>query len=1030
MKISDAIREITTGASGFDRLFNRGRSYYELSDIVDEGAEFELFAELLYGCAKEMLVSLVNDAYNYHKHVDEIADKLCYEDYGSDSEVRAAVEHFLRAFGFPEYRGVDDSHFGEIVLDDRDDMRVLYSGEVYDGIPHGIGTKRTYRAGNLVRTDESNWIFGRMTGYCRTTELGSDGIGTEIIGFVINEKKMGVQMNIDRGGNGRTTLSEDCFDPFGNYERPTETGAADVVKMPEPEDIVAPKTPDEESESEQTCEAEAPEMDEKVDTGSIKYNINEEFAPDSDHTAREKRIAAAMIERCEDEDGFSLLFEKSKSYWKLSGDMREYDFSLTSEMLWRSGKEKMIALINDPEHYEYHASEVVSAMVTEGEYDEDDSRSAVRGFLRAFGYPVCKRDGESERLSLGKDGQLDLVYDGEVKDGEPHGYGKISSYSGSTLVSSEEGSFVCGKLLGYCVTVAENARTIAFMVYDEIVGPEVTFENGNRVVATFDYFDPFGSYVSEPVPVDKPAAAPTEEEPDDETEETADILPTPDPDTVDDDSDETEDDAPEEPDDEAYDDDTPDTVSDEDIDFSTIDFDEIAEDGKCFIGYTVGGERFFGKETEDGGEKYFGEYRGGVRSGKGVLVSENGDCYFGSMKDGVRHGKGVLYDESTSTVRAVHCENGEVASRYDATERSELSGLYEPLEEVEIGEYSFMQMYSCERVKDSDAVYVGDTDDGNANGVGRMVYADGTTLYGEWQDGVQNGHAMYLDPGIMLEVGTLVDGELSGFGARADELGILVGRFASEGAPDGDMYRYLNTGDVYLERYENGSFDRTLSRSERPAACFSPKLIYNESLARGMMDELPLGKFAIIERALASVDMTYSDARMQDPTCFTLPDEDARYTERDEGAKRVYTMGISGSAQGVFFTKDKAWYIERVIPTTLGGDGTVKFTAMRRGDRIVTRIVDEGGACVSGAQIFTADGNIGYLARDGKAEYMLKSPAFAFDKDEVSFEQFCRYVREVDEFCKINTLDNAVRFANDGESDYRLRLTIDSMLDE
>jgi hypothetical protein len=546
----------------------------------------------------------------------------------------------------------------------------------------------------------------------------------------------------------------------------------------------------------------------------------------------------------------------------------------------------------------------------------------------------------------------------------------------------------------------------------------------------FDYFDPFGSFVDAPAPDEIHAAAPVREEPDAETDETEDILPTPDPDTNDGDSEKTEEEAPSEPEEEAKSDDIPDTVSDEDMDFSTVDFEELNEDGTCFIGYTVEGERYFGYETEDGGEKYFGEYRGGVRSGKGVLVSENGECYFGDMKNGVRHGKGVLYDEATSTVRAVHCENGEVASRYDATERSELSGLYEPLEEVELGECSFMQMYSCERVKDGDAVYIGDTDGGNANGVGRMVYADGTTLYGEWQDGVQNGHAMYLDPGIMLEVGTLVDGELSGFGARADELGILVGRFAAEGTPDGDMYRYLNTGDVYLERYENGSFDRTLSRSNSPAPCFSPRLIYNESLARGMMDELPLGKFAIIERALASVDMAYSDARMQDPTCFTLPNEDARYTERDEGAKRVYTMGVSGSAQGVFFTKDKAWYIERVIPTALGGDGTVKFTAMRRGDRIVTRLVDEGGACVSGAQIFTADGNIGYLARDGKAEYMLKSPAFAFDKDEVSFELFCRYVREVDEFCKINTLDNAVRFANDGESDYRLRLTIDSMLDE
>ena len=150
MKISDALRELATGANGFTRLFNRGRTYYELCEAMGESIELELFSELLYGCAKDKLVELINDAYNYKVYADEIADMLCSEGYGSESEVRDALDSFLLAFGFPDYRNADDATFGEVVLEDGENIRVLFSGEIYDGIPHGIGTKRTYRNGICV----------------------------------------------------------------------------------------------------------------------------------------------------------------------------------------------------------------------------------------------------------------------------------------------------------------------------------------------------------------------------------------------------------------------------------------------------------------------------------------------------------------------------------------------------------------------------------------------------------------------------------------------------------------------------------------------------------------------------------------------------------------------------------------------------------------------------------------------------------------------------------------------------------------
>jgi len=72
MNIVDAIRKLCEEKNGFRNLFNKALSYEKLCSLVDDKKDAELFATLIYGKARRILLMLIQDTYNYKKHAIQV----------------------------------------------------------------------------------------------------------------------------------------------------------------------------------------------------------------------------------------------------------------------------------------------------------------------------------------------------------------------------------------------------------------------------------------------------------------------------------------------------------------------------------------------------------------------------------------------------------------------------------------------------------------------------------------------------------------------------------------------------------------------------------------------------------------------------------------------------------------------------------------------------------------------------------------------------------------------------------------------
>ena len=72
MNIIWAIREICVGEKGIENLFDREKSYQKLIDLSDNKNDAIIFTTLLYGQAREVLIELIHDAYNYQIYIEQI----------------------------------------------------------------------------------------------------------------------------------------------------------------------------------------------------------------------------------------------------------------------------------------------------------------------------------------------------------------------------------------------------------------------------------------------------------------------------------------------------------------------------------------------------------------------------------------------------------------------------------------------------------------------------------------------------------------------------------------------------------------------------------------------------------------------------------------------------------------------------------------------------------------------------------------------------------------------------------------------
>ena len=134
MDIIWAIRELCKGDKGFENMFDKSKSGGKLASLTGGNRDAELFEALLYGGARETLVEMINDAYNFKQYAVE-AHGLLVKDGLSVFDAKRALEIFFIAFGFPGYRNIETS---ETITDEQPSYKTVYEGEVKNGNAHGV----------------------------------------------------------------------------------------------------------------------------------------------------------------------------------------------------------------------------------------------------------------------------------------------------------------------------------------------------------------------------------------------------------------------------------------------------------------------------------------------------------------------------------------------------------------------------------------------------------------------------------------------------------------------------------------------------------------------------------------------------------------------------------------------------------------------------------------------------------------------------------------------------------------------------
>ena len=104
-------------------------------------------------------------------------------------------------------------------------------------------------------------------------------------------------------------------------------------------------------------------------------------------------------------------------------------------------------------------------------------------------------------------------------------------------------------------------------------------------------------------------------------------------------------------------------------------------------------------------KKYEGDYINDGYEGNGKYIGENGECYIGQWKNGLKHGKGTIY-----------YSNGKIKYEGDyINDKYEGNGKY---------------------IYDNDEYYIGEFKNNLRHGKGIMYHSNGKIIYeGDWVNG-------------------------------------------------------------------------------------------------------------------------------------------------------------------------------------------------------------------------------------------------------------------------------------------------------
>ncbi len=190
MDIVTAIRKLCEGKNPFQDLFDKTKTYEKLLAFADDKKDAELFGALLYGNARNTLLEMINDAYNFKQYAVK-AHGLLVSGGLDAADAKRAIEIFFKTFGFPGYREMDPSKVSTVSDTISENFTTEYEGEVLGGKEYGVGTRTCYSNGKWCSYDECVWIDGVMIGYDFAKEIEFGAFEDQKIGFVVNDNFVG-----------------------------------------------------------------------------------------------------------------------------------------------------------------------------------------------------------------------------------------------------------------------------------------------------------------------------------------------------------------------------------------------------------------------------------------------------------------------------------------------------------------------------------------------------------------------------------------------------------------------------------------------------------------------------------------------------------------------------------------------------------------------------------------------------------------------------------------------------------------------
>ena len=218
------------------------------------------------------------------------------------------------------------------------------------------------------------------------------------------------------------------------------------------------------------------------------------------------------------------------------------------------------------------------------------------------------------------------------------------------------------------------------------------------------------------------------------------------------------------------------------------------------------------------GTTYDGDWKDGVRDGKGVITYSFGDTYKGNIENGMPHGKGVYRFSDGTTYDGywkdgVRDGKGVITYSCGATYK----GNWKYDKQHGKGVYRFSNGttydgYWKAGVRDGKGVltyFFGDTYDGNwkdgrKHGKGVQRYSDGTTCDGNWKDGKKHGDCKITKSGYFFE-GVFKYGKKHGYGTEIKSNGEKYMGMWSDDKYNGKGFYQYRTGVSYTGSFKNGS---------------------------------------------------------------------------------------------------------------------------------------------------------------------------------------------------------------------------------